>query len=75
MIPTEVYADGGVVMVNPSPHGGTWAWCHVSGERMAASGSGSFPPAEYGMESASNNLTEFLALLHGLEALPDGWAG
>jgi hypothetical protein len=24
-----VYADGGVVNINPSPIGGTWAFCHV----------------------------------------------
>lgn len=75
MTPAEVYADGGVVMVNPSPHGGTWAWCHVAGERAVAEGSGAFPPSAYGMATVSNNLTEFAALLFCLEALPDGWAG
>jgi len=75
MTPDEVYADGGCVLVNPSPHGGTWAWCHVTaGERVRESG-GTVTPAEIGMGKVSNNQTEFLALLLCLEALPDGWSG
>lgn len=72
----EVYADGGCVRVNPSPHGGTWAWCHVNaaGERVAGA-SGTVRPADTGFPVVSNNQTEFLALLLCLEALPDGWAG
>jgi DNA modification methylase/ribonuclease HI len=72
---TEVFADGGVVLVNPSPHGGTWAWCHVSGGERVREAGGTVTPAEIGMGKVSNNQTEFLALLLCLEALPDGWSG
>lgn len=86
MVPHEVYADGGVARVNPSPFGGMWAWCHV---RYPATPGGTPSPVSEVVRSASgvvragelmpgpvsNNLTEFLALLLGLEALPDGWSG
>lgn len=70
-----VYADGGVIGVNPSPIGGTWAWCHVNaaGERMAT-GSGIVAPRS-SCPLITNNLTEMIALVRGLAALPDGWAG
>lgn len=72
----SAFADGGCVLLNPSPHGGTWAWCHVNaaGERVREAG-GHVTPAEIGMGTVSNNQTEFLALLLCLEALPDGWGG
>lgn len=75
----EVYADGGVVTENPSPIGGTWAWCHVDeqGERVA-SGSGGAGPEFFGLhagECVSNNVTEFYALLKAIEPLPEGWSG
>ncbi|MBA4187572.1 MAG: hypothetical protein C0467_06090 [Planctomycetaceae bacterium] len=71
-----VYADGGVVKVNPSPHGGTWAYCHVNaaGERVAT-GAGFVTPAQVGLPTVTNNVTELLALLAALERLPDGWSG
>lgn len=72
---TDVYADGGCVLDNPSPHGGTWAWCHVAGGGRVAEASGAVTPEEVGTETVSNNATEFLALLLCLEALPNGWAG
>jgi ribonuclease HI len=85
-----VYADGGVIGRNPSPVGGTYAWCHVDecGERVAT-GSGLVLPDPHfprdlvsGVEDVfacpapiTNNQTEFLALLRGLMALPEGWSG
>jgi hypothetical protein len=37
----SVYADGGVIGANPSPKGGTWAWCHVNdADHRVKSGSG-----------------------------------
>lgn len=72
---TEVYADGGCVLVNPSPHGGTWAWCHVAGGGRVREASGTVTPEEVGLPTVSNNVTEYLALLLCLEALPDGWSG
>jgi hypothetical protein len=37
--------------------------------------SGSVTPLEVGLEVVTNNLTELIAVLHALEALPDGWQG
>jgi ribonuclease HI len=66
-----VYADGGVIERNPSPLGGTWAWCHVDavGARLAH-GSGVLA-----VPGTTNNVSEFAAAVLALEALPDGWAG
>lgn len=72
---TALYADGGVIVVNPSPLGGTWAWCTVGadGARLTEA-AGLLTPAEAG-GPVTNNVTELLALVQGLEALPAGWAG
>lgn len=71
-----VYADGGVVQVNPSPHGGTWAFCYVSqiGGRVFGQ-AGHVTPDEVELPWVSNNLTEVLALLLAFEGLPKGWTG
>lgn len=72
-----VYADGGVCGANPSSVGGSWAWCHVdeSGARVAHD-SGFLQATPKGiLKQVTNNQTEFLALLRGLEALPKGWGG
>lgn len=76
MSPTSVYADGGVIRTNPSPHGGTWAWCWVddAGQRIKTA-SGLILPADLGMETVSNNVSEFMALARALRSLPDGWSG
>ena len=73
--PVALYADGGVIAVNPSPLGGTWAWCLVdaAGERVQTA-SGVLTAAENG-GPVTNNVTELLALVAGLEALPAGWMG
>lgn len=70
-----VYADGGVVSKNPSSIGGTWAWCHVDerGQRVNED-SGYISAADNG-QPVSNNVTELLALLNGIDALPAGWIG
>lgn len=71
----QAYADGGVAGVNPSAIGGTWAWVHVSGGVAVREASGAVTPAQAGLPRITNNLTELLACLHCLEALPDGWDG
>lgn len=75
MLPVAVYADGGVIQRNPSPIGGTWAWCHVSasGERIRTD-SGVILPRQR-LPEITNNLSEYVALVRGLEALPEGWSG
>lgn len=71
-----LYVDGGVIGRNPSPQGGTWAWCHVdaAGQRIAHGG-GIVLPIAWGLAAITNNLTELLALAEGLESLPAGWRG
>lgn len=74
--PINLYADGGVIGANPSPIGGTWAWCHVTvdGERLT-SASGVITPAEAGLPFITNNLTELYAILEARESLPYAWSG
>ncbi len=71
-----LYADGGVIGPNPSPIGGTWAWCLVDeqGARVAAD-SGTLLQADVGLPTVTNNVTELYALIVGCEALPTGWRG
>lgn len=72
---TAVYADGGVVQVNPSPYGATWAFVHVDESgAVVRERSGLFtrwPDAG----SYTNNFAEFLAVVEALEHLPVGWRG
>lgn len=71
-----IYADGGVILKNPSDIAGTWATCHVDADNWRAwTASGVLLPSEVGTSAVTNNQTEFYALLNGLEALPDDWAG
>jgi ribonuclease HI len=69
-----LYADGGVIKKNPSPFGGTWAWCAVdsNGNRVIES-SGVVPATE--TRTVSNNHTEQIAITLALEAMPGGWSG
>jgi ribonuclease HI len=68
-----VYADGGVLGGNPSPDGGTWAYCHVDERGFQVYQSSGFVPAvDYAI---TNNQMEFLAVLSALESLPEGWSG
>lgn len=74
---TAVYADGGVVHVNPSPFAGTWAYCWVddAGERVREhSGLIRLDP-DLGLPTVSNNQAELYALIMALKPLPDGWSG
>lgn len=74
--PASIYSDGGVIGRNPSPRGGTWAYCLVDARnRRCGHDNGVVTPDEVGLPAISNNLTEFLAALRGLEAVPDGWSG
>jgi ribonuclease HI len=74
--PLDLYTDGGVIGVNPSPIGGTWAWCLVdaTGKRVCDY-SGVITPEQAGLPSITNNLTELLAIVNGREALPYAWTG
>jgi hypothetical protein len=77
--PAAVYADGGVILQNPSPHGGTWAWCWTDAPlplegTITRQDSGLLVPAADG-ELVTNNQTEFFAVMAALRSLPDGWSG
>lgn len=74
--PIALYTDGGVIGQNPSLIGDTWAWCLVdaSGE-MRRHAVGWLTPAELDAEAVTNNHTELLALVLGLEALDADFAG
>jgi ribonuclease HI len=73
---TALYTDGGVIKVNPSPIGGTWAYALVDehGQRIVER-SGVITPTEAKVSLVTNNHTELLAIVYGLQALPDGWRG
>ncbi len=75
MMITALYADGGVISRNPSPIGGTWAYCLVDehGQRVKEVSKILYP--ELGMPLVTNNVTELLALVQGLYALPEDFTG
>jgi ribonuclease HI len=68
-----VYADGGVIRSNPSPIGGTWAWCQVDeANQRVRCDSGVYPTNG---AQVTNNQAEYIALCKALAALPAGWTG
>lgn len=77
----SLYSDGGVISVNPSPIGGTWAFVLVDSDgQIYAEGHGAFPPEFFedatinkkGQKVVTNNQTELYALLMGFSAIPNG---
>lgn len=70
-----LFADGGVIGANPSAIGGTWAWRWVCETRVLHQHSGVITPQNADLPAITNNLTEMLALVRGLQALPDVWVG
>lgn len=74
--PVALYTDGGVIGQNPSAIGGTWAWCMVDAQgTLLRHASGWVNPVEMNTEAVTNNHTELMALVLGLEALPETFAG
>lgn len=63
----ELYSDGGVVKSNPSKIGGTWAWCLVKDNELIAEASGIIQPRDFGVKAITNNQTELLAAIEGME--------
>ena len=76
---TALYADGGVIGHNPSTDGGTWSWIQLDDKlpspTMSSYGTGVITPEMAGLPAITNNLTEILALIYGLEALPADFSG
>jgi ribonuclease HI len=70
----ELFADGGVIIKNPSPVGGTWAWVQVV-NGMAVKADSGVIPASKTWPTVSNNYTEMAALLYGLYSLRSDWCG
>lgn len=70
-----LFADGGVIGSNPSAIGGTWAWRILRNEQVFQQAAGVITPRQADMPAITNNLTEMLALVRGLQALPISWAG
>jgi ribonuclease HI len=72
----NLYTDGGCISANPSLHGGTWAWCCVDEtDRRIEFESGVVLPSDVSMKHITNNLTELLAAIKGLESMTDDWCG
>ena len=69
-----LYADGGVILKNPSTIGGTWAFCAVDAEGNRVIERGGVAPATDG-RLITNNHMEQIAITLALEAMPDGWEG
>jgi ribonuclease HI len=70
-----LYCDGGVVGHNPSILGGTWAFRILQDQVILEQNCGYITPKELHIVNVTNNITEMLALLHGLRRLPDDWSG
>lgn len=71
-----LFGDGGCIGVNPSPLGAPWAVCGVDADgRRVWERVGVVEPGMVETDGVTNNQSEFVALLMGLEAMPDGWSG
>jgi ribonuclease HI len=75
----QLYVDGGVVLKNPSPIGGTYAY-RLLKDGVVVSEGGFFRSAKDCAVNAeagpvTNNITEMMALVKGLQKLPDDWDG
>ena len=71
----SLFTDGGVIGRNPSLLGGTWAWCLIDGDEIIRSASGAVDPKDIDLLTVSNNTTELLAAVLGLEATGPGFSG
>ena len=71
----ELFVDGGVVGTNPSLFGGTYAWRQVVNGVAALEGAHFITPADARVPAVTNNLTEMLAMIKGMESLPHDWNG
>lgn len=70
-----LYVDGGVIGHNPSTIGGTMAWRRVINRQVSSQGVAIITPDGAKLPAITNNLTEMLALVNGLESLPEHWIG
>lgn len=71
----HLYVDGGVVLKNPSPIGGTYAYRLLKDGEVVSEGGFFISCKDARVEAMTNNITEMMALVKGLENLPDDWTG
>lgn len=69
----QIFCDGGLAgPKNPSPEGGTWAYLirirQLASWELVGAGAGRISPADYGLTSVSNNISELVAMVEGLRA-------
>lgn len=63
-----VYSDGGLAGPNPSLVGGSWAYALAdSFDITIVRGSGTVTPEQIGLPAVTNNLTEWIGAVRGLE--------
>ena len=67
----ELWTDGGVIQVNPSPVGLVWSWVLIEDGKLSACDWGKLTPEEIGMPTCSNNNAELYAAVRGLEYMED----
>ena len=70
-----IYADGGVIGRNPSSIGGTWAYVLTQDDEVLKECSNVVTPEQIQMPAVSNNVTELIAVVRGLAAVPFDWYG
>jgi len=70
-----LFCDGGVVEKNPSVIGGTYAFCLIEDERSLIDGYYFRSCNSLKLSEVTNNITEMMALVKGLQYLPPGWEG
>ena len=70
----QLFADGGVIGKNPSSIGGTFAFSILNKGVVMQNGGSIIVPTKDN-PSISNNFSEFVALLEGMERLPNTWTG
>lgn len=67
----DVYMDGGVILRNPSPYGGTWAFVIVRNDKVIKKESGTFKPWAMSSSTVTNNQSELVAAYYALKYLAD----
>ena len=73
---TALYTDGGVLDASSSTDCGAYAYCLVNEFNKRIVEVAKFvTPADLAAPAVTNNLTELLALVRGIAALPNDWTG
>lgn len=73
--PDYLYTDGGVIGPNPSVHGLSWCFLHVTSGQVTCKRSGILTPMDLGIDRVSCNDAETIAVVRALESVPPDWSG